>query len=173
MSRRALDIPQPVRDLVNAAKRAKRAGHPVTSDMREAVREYQRLWLRQTPKYRLLEKKHWRHANPLRAQEHHLRHCFGITAGQYGALFAAQGGVCAICGRPPVGKRLAVDHNHETGAVRGLLCSNCNRALGLLQDDESVVASAARYLAAREAPVAALPAPAGTTLEALPLETQP
>jgi hypothetical protein len=67
---------------------------------------------------------------------------------QYGTLLAAQGGICAICGGPPtgMGKSYHVDHDHETGIVRGLLCSNCNTALGLLGDDPSRLAAAIRYL---------------------------
>ena len=47
----------------------------------------------------------------------------------YAALLAAQGGVCAICGRPPKqgGRKLHVDHDHRTGRIRGLLCFTCNR----------------------------------------------
>jgi len=47
----------------------------------------------------------------------------------YDRLLAEQGGVCAICGNPPKTRRLSIDHDHKTGAVRGLLCFQCNRAL--------------------------------------------
>jgi len=63
----------------------------------------------------------------------------------------AQGGVCAICGKPEATartKRLCVDHCHETGKVRGLLCSHCNRAIGLLGDSCAILASAITYLEA-------------------------
>jgi len=64
---------------------------------------------------------------------------YGITADDYDALLTFQRGVCAICGRAPKGKRLAVDHNHVTGKVRGLLCPDrehgCNYAiLGNIRD---------------------------------------
>jgi hypothetical protein len=49
-----------------------------------------------------------------------------MTVEQYDRMFKAQKGVCAICGRPPKTVRLAVDHNHKTGKVRGLLCFRCN-----------------------------------------------
>lgn len=51
----------------------------------------------------------------------------GMTAEHYDRLLANQNGVCAICGKPQNGRHLAVDHDHETGIVRGLLCVHCNR----------------------------------------------
>lgn len=64
-----------------------------------------------------------------------------------------QGGRCAACGRPETSlgnhgkvKRLAVDHNHETGEVRGLLCLSCNVALGLVDDDVNRLLALAEYL---------------------------
>lgn len=79
---------------------------------------------------------------------------YGITAEDYDALLARQGGVCAICGQDEpsahgrTGRqfRLCVDHDHETGAVRGLLCQKCNRALGLLGDDATLIRKAVTYL---------------------------
>lgn len=53
----------------------------------------------------------------------------GITDADYAAMLAAQGGHCAICPSTPKTRRLHVDHDHATGAVRGLLCHRCNRAL--------------------------------------------
>ena len=59
----------------------------------------------------------------------------------------AQNGVCAICGEVNVaGRRLAVDHNHETGQVRGLLCCSCNRGIGFLRDHTDILESAVNYL---------------------------
>lgn len=100
--------------------------------------------------------KAWRAANPEKARaadrrkyernrdrmwEQRILRDFGLTAGGFKQMLAAQGEVCAICGQPEtttrngVVKRLAVDHDHETGAVRGLLCARCNKALGLLAED--------------------------------------
>lgn len=77
-----------------------------------------------------------------------LRRHFGITAAEYDAMSEAQGGTCAICRRPcPTGRRLAVDHCHSTGKVRGLLCAKCNRALGMMDDDPGLLAAAIEYLA--------------------------
>lgn len=63
----------------------------------------------------------------------HLKRRFGITAAEYMALLNAQKGVCALCEKPPKKIRLAVDHNHHNGKVRGLLCMGCNMALGILE----------------------------------------
>ncbi|HEX2193006.1 MAG TPA: endonuclease VII domain-containing protein [Acidimicrobiales bacterium] len=79
----------------------------------------------------------------------HLWRKFGITIAEYDAMLAAQGGVCAVCKRPPTpGISLHVDHDHETGRIRGLLCFRCNNALGDLEDDPALLRAAARYLEA-------------------------
>jgi hypothetical protein len=76
-----------------------------------------------------------------------LRQKFGLSIQQYEAQLAKQGGVCAICGRTPSpNRRLAVDHCHDTGSLRGLLCSNCNTALGQLDDAPARLAKAIAYL---------------------------
>ena len=55
------------------------------------------------------------------------REAYGITLDEYERMLKVQNGVCGICGRAPKRYRLAVDHDHETGKVRGLLCHTCNR----------------------------------------------
>jgi len=76
----------------------------------------------------------------------------GLKPGEYEAQAAKQGHVCAVCGNPEVnvirgGKcRLAVDHNHKTGRRRGLLCVRCNTALGLLNEDPTILMKAVVYL---------------------------
>ena len=58
-----------------------------------------------------------------------------------------QGGVCAICFGPGVAsRRLAVDHDHNTGKVRGLLCADCNRALGGFKEDPTTLGRATTYI---------------------------
>lgn len=74
---------------------------------------------------------------------------YGITIEEYEALYEAQDGLCAICGETPESdrwNRLAVDHCHETGQVRGLLCGSCNRALGSFKDDPEIMQRAIAYL---------------------------
>lgn len=72
-----------------------------------------------------------------------LKQLYEITPEEYHTLFAAQEGVCAVCGLPETTndsrtgkvKNLQVDHCHKTGRIRALLCKECNNALGLLHDD--------------------------------------
>jgi hypothetical protein len=79
-------------------------------------------------------------------QQYYLRH-YGLTKEDYERMLVEQAGICAICELPdPSGKALAVDHNHVTNEVRGLLCENCNRAIGLLKDSAYRCARAAEYL---------------------------
>ncbi len=86
-----------------------------------------------------------------------LRKTFGLTLAQYNKMSADQEHVCAICEKPETatrnGKPLAlhVDHDHETGKVRSLLCSNCNVALGMFCDDPDVMRSAIVYLSKHSA----------------------
>ena len=75
-----------------------------------------------------------------------IRRKYGMTIEEYDRLFDEQDGVCAICGRTNGNKRLAVDHDHTTGWVRGLLCHSCNVAIGLLGDDIERVAAMLEYL---------------------------
>jgi hypothetical protein len=60
----------------------------------------------------------------------HLKYKYGLTPEDYDAKLAEQGGVCAICGKSPTKRRLHIDHCHETGRIRGLLCTGCNTRLG-------------------------------------------
>lgn len=79
-----------------------------------------------------------------------LKRMYGITVADYDRMLTEQRGVCAICQSPPNPtsrfKHLSVDHCHRTGNVRGLLCHNCNKAIGLLRDDPSRVTAVAQYL---------------------------
>lgn len=75
-----------------------------------------------------------------------LRHRHQMTVMEYDRLFEEQKGRCAICGRSQEGLRLAVDHSHQTGERRGLLCRACNLGLGNFRDDPSALRGAIRYL---------------------------
>jgi hypothetical protein len=72
---------------------------------------------------------------------------FGITLKDYEDMLFKQNGVCAICLKEcKTGQRLAVDHCHTTGKVRGLLCMECNRGLGAFKDNVVVLTTAIKYL---------------------------
>jgi hypothetical protein len=95
-----------------------------------------------------------RRDNPVKRRAHKLIIRFNLSQEEYDAMFVAQGGVCAICKQPETrldntGKRiraLAVDHDHETGEVRGLLCGRCNYLLGYVRDDTELLQAAGEYL---------------------------
>lgn len=74
---------------------------------------------------------------------------FGISLRDYEAMLEAQGGGCAVCGAKSSGGRwesLPVDHCHETGKIRGILCLHCNTGLGHFSDDPARVRDALAYL---------------------------
>jgi hypothetical protein len=84
----------------------------------------------------------------------YIKRTHGITADEYEDMFDEQDGKCLICGRTeeeayPDGRRHAVDHDHETGRIRGILCGNCNQAIGHMNDDVQRLFDAARYLIER------------------------
>lgn len=87
-------------------------------------------------------------ATRARAHERYVQKTYGLAPGQYAEMLAAQGGVCAICLRPPRNRRLAVDHDHNTGKPRALLCYLCNKYLGQWEFDPVVATLAAAYLQA-------------------------
>jgi hypothetical protein len=94
----------------------------------------------------------YRSKTPLTQKARALRESFNLSLDQYAEMLKAQGGVCAICHQPETHKRngklkaLAVDHNHKNGAIRGLLCSDCNTGIGKLKDDVKILQSAIHYL---------------------------
>lgn len=109
----------------------------------EKQRQYARDWMR---KKRLSDPEFHFAAN--------LKKHYGLTVEQYSTMHEAQNGVCAICKLPESAvvsksgkkRRLAVDHCHTTGKIRGLLCSLCNRGLGAFKDSAANLQSAIEYL---------------------------
>lgn len=99
--------------------------------------------------------KEWRDKNPDKIKHYTrnwkswwLKKQYNMTIEEYNQMFIEQNGCCAICNthQSELEKALAVDHNHETKEIRGLLCMTCNRALGLLKDDRKLLIIAAGYL---------------------------
>lgn len=94
----------------------------------------------------------WEKRNPeavaVIARRKHLKSKFGITLEDYEQMVVDQDGKCAICRTDAPGGAGAwhIDHNHDTGVVRGLLCFNCNSGIGKLNDDPILLLAAVAYL---------------------------
>ena len=103
-------------------------------------------------------KKQQENYDPLKKRNENLKRCYGITLNEYNEMLEKQNGKCAICGTTETKGRksgrgggadvFAVDHCHDTGDVRGLLCHSCNRAMGLLGDNTHILQSMIEYLEA-------------------------
>jgi hypothetical protein len=82
------------------------------------------------------------------ARDNSRRKLYGIGTEDYAQMLAEQWNACAICRAPyTTEKRLVIDHDHETGKVRGLLCSACNKGLGNFRDSREHLQAAISYLA--------------------------
>jgi hypothetical protein len=99
--------------------------------------------------------KNWISRNPDRVREYRnkdkwtlVKRCArrGITPEQLATAYEQQGGKCPICTNPIELMDSAIDHNHQSGEFRGILCKTCNRALGLFRDNPDILKSAAAYL---------------------------
>jgi hypothetical protein len=102
---------------------------------------------------KLAKKRRYRQAHPNRKRGSHLKSLYGIPLEVYNYAIIKQLNLCAICGEPETSKhqngntkRLAVDHDHDTGIVRGFLCQTCNTALGQFRDNPTLLIRAATYL---------------------------
>ena len=84
----------------------------------------------------------------IRTKECNLIKNYGITLEQYNELLLQQNHKCAICGKDEIQlkRKLAVDHDHKTGKIRGLLCNNCNIGLGNLQENINILKKCISYL---------------------------
>ena len=100
------------------------------------------------------QKHHWNSRTPKKRLEQHLKYKYGVTHAEFLGEWEKQKGGCAIC-RTALPDLLtydnrrrgyAIDHNHETGEFRGILCLNCNSLLGMAKDSEQVLKSAIKYL---------------------------
>jgi hypothetical protein len=126
-----------------------KARYDADPERRRRAVERAKAWQRANPE-RLREAQRRIRARPGYAERMRARHLirkYGITLEDYDVMLVAQGGGCAICGGPePEGQSLHVDHDHTTGAVRGLLCFTCNAGIGMFGHDVTVLDAAAAYL---------------------------
>jgi hypothetical protein len=121
------------------------------ANCRKAGPEYNRAWRLAHRERHTAQVREWQAQNKLRMFDAHLKRTYGITVADFNRMLAEQGGGCGICGTRVGGSknqgvRLHVDHDHETGEARGLLCGTCNRGIGQLGDDLERVLAAVRYL---------------------------
>lgn len=97
-----------------------------------------------------LEAKQWRCISTRRWKSRDATESTGEAVTKYLEMMETQNGLCAICKKPePLGRELAIDHCHTTGAIRGLLCTKCNLGLGMLGDDLESLERAYSYLKSR------------------------
>jgi len=122
------------------------AGYRVKNQ--ESVRKQKRDYYQKNKEYVLTNNKQYRDNNYDSILRKKLQNHYGLSLEDYRAMEISQNGVCKICYGPPGGriKRLCVDHCHKTGKIRGLLCSKCNRAIGMLGDDPETIERASLYL---------------------------
>lgn len=130
----------------NANQRAYTARNRDAINARLAIQRSSPEW---REKKRASDRRHYAQ-NKDKAREYQLAVRYNLTPQQYAALKEAQAGQCAVCDRVPTGvgksATLHVDHDHESGHVRGLLCDKCNRAIGLLGDSAETLTRAASYV---------------------------
>ena len=136
------------RERINARSDAWRLANP------DKVREAQRAYKKRNAEKIAEQKREWRKKNPEKHRAANQRWQMNrrMKRCDFDALMQEQGGRCAICGTEKAfsgggdNRRMAIDHCHASGAVRGLLCGNCNRALGLVKDSVETLRNAIAYL---------------------------
>ena len=118
------------------------------SECKACQKAYVKKWYVANREQQKVYNKKWQVANRERQRDYHLNHKYGLSPEDYNALFEAQAGCCAICGRheSELKQKLHVDHDHVTGEIRGLLCRGCNTAIGLLCDDPDTIDKASDYI---------------------------
>lgn len=117
---------------------------------KEKVLAYKKAYREENPEFVAAGKKRWSQMNPDKVRDNMLKVKYGISLDQYNIMLDEQGHKCKICSSPnsrsKQSKHFSVDHCHTTGKVRGLLCSNCNFAIGLINDSPDIALSAFGYL---------------------------
>ncbi|RJQ37454.1 MAG: hypothetical protein C4555_06370 [Dehalococcoidia bacterium] len=116
-------------------------------EWRERNPEYQRAWQQKNIQRQAEYHQRWvNQGGKVIRLRYKLKSLYGLSIEEYVELSNKQGGVCAIYRQSEPKGRLCVDHDHQTGQVRGLLCQQCNKALGALRDSIENCLAAAKYL---------------------------
>ena len=119
----------------------------VISVCKKCKSEIDREYHKRNPSKRADNSRKWALTNKDKILEIHRKRKYGMTPDDYNTMLDKQNGGCAICGnRCLTFKALSVDHDHETGTVRGLLCNACNISLGKMKDSPALLRKAADYL---------------------------
>lgn len=115
---------------------------------KEKYQQYQKNRYQENPEKIKEQRKQYYKNNVQKTKNSNLLLNYGITIEEYNSIFIKQKGKCAICGRQrsEFKKDFAVDHDHKTKKIRGLLCNNCNRGIGFLKDCVEIVFKAYKYL---------------------------
>lgn len=110
--------------------------------------EYKRLHYEANAEIYRERQRQWALNNPEWVRDYRMRSIYGISADEFDRLYDLQGGCCRICGSNEQRGRggLHVDHDHETGQVRSLLCCKCNPGIGFFNNDPVLLRAAAAYL---------------------------
>ena len=144
--------------MVKATEARRRAVRKWQQNNPEKRKQYAAAWYQRHKEEELVRRKEYYAANKHRWPSYtkergrigvanRRKRTYQVTPEQYEAMNRKQEGLCAICREPNnSGWSLAVDHNHTTGKVRGLLCTRCNRGIGYFKDDPSRLARAIEYL---------------------------
>ncbi|MGH2808786.1 MAG: endonuclease VII domain-containing protein, partial [Actinomycetota bacterium] len=141
------------------------------NDCKACLNARHKKWYRKNREYAIKQAQQWKKDNPERHagnvkrqrekdparlarinREGHLLRKYGLSLADFEFLVITQGGACRICGKVE-GDKLHVDHDHQTGLIRGLLCGNCNKAIGLLEEDADRFAAATSYLRETQLPL--------------------
>ena len=136
---------------------ARQRKHYKTSREKKLARQHR--YRTENPKARQVQLE-WQRNNPEKLRDHRLKYVYALPSGEYDRMFAAQGGVCARCGKPETtivkktGKVriLSVDHCHVTGEIRKLLCHACNPRLGAFEKDLERLIGDIEYLIEHDSP---------------------
>jgi hypothetical protein len=140
------NIPAPFKVCRECGIRKPRSGFSERRVICKACRAKKRYW-KNPEKFRRLQKE-FRDAHPGWRREQQLKHKYGLSVDQYNEILANQNSMCAICGC--YATTLAVDHDHVTNRIRGLICGNCNTGLGMFKDSVTSLAKAIEYLSKGE-----------------------
>jgi hypothetical protein len=125
-------------------------GRRNSASCKDCVSKIRRGIYEKNPKLAIFKNLVWRKENPDKASKvahkNRLKTTYKMFVEDYDRLLEEQDGCCAICKRPEYKIRLSVDHNHDTGKIRGLLCHKCNTSLGLMEENEEAIKGMLEYL---------------------------